>query len=165
MSYYHYLATGILLLTMAIATLRILAGEQKGWPDGHQYLDCGTSGGVYGLSVDTVLWLVVQVAQYLSVPPFSGTRTRIPLQPAQIHTLAQLVPSMDGCTGGGPGAGHFVKMVHNGVSGIMQAYAEGFNISQDANLGSKYVKEGDAEVAPMENPADYQYDIDCVEVG
>jgi 6-phosphogluconate dehydrogenase len=66
---------------------------------------------------------------------------------------------------GGPGAGHFVKMVHNGVEyGIMQAYAEGFNILHHGDLGSKYVKEGDAEVAPMENPADYQYDIDTVEV-
>ena len=66
---------------------------------------------------------------------------------------------------GGPGAGHFVKMVHNGVEyGIMQAYAEGFNILHHGNLGSKYVKEGDAEVGPMENPADYQYDIDTVEV-
>ena len=56
-------------------------------------------------------------------------------------------------------------MVHNGVEyGIMQAYAEGFNILHHGNLGSKYVKEGDAEVAPMENPADYQYDIDTVEV-
>ena len=56
-------------------------------------------------------------------------------------------------------------MVHNGVEyGIMQAYAEGFNILHEANAGSKYVKEGDAEVAPMENPEDYQYDIDCAEV-
>ena len=66
---------------------------------------------------------------------------------------------------GGPGAGHFVKMVHNGIEyGIMQAYAEGFNILHEANAGSKYVKEGDAEVAPMDNPADYQYDIDVAEV-
>ena len=66
---------------------------------------------------------------------------------------------------GPAGAGHFVKMVHNGVEyGIMQAYAEGFNILNEANAGSKYVKEGDAEVAPMENPEDYQYDIDCAEV-
>ena len=66
---------------------------------------------------------------------------------------------------GPPGAGHFVKMVHNGVEyGIMQAYAEGFNILHEANAGSQYVKEGDAEVAPMENPADYCYDIDCAEV-
>ena len=66
---------------------------------------------------------------------------------------------------GGPGAGHFVKMVHNGVEyGIMQAYAEGFNILHEANAGSAYVKAGDAEVAPMENPEDYCYDIDCAEV-
>jgi 6-phosphogluconate dehydrogenase len=56
-------------------------------------------------------------------------------------------------------------MVHNGVEyGIMQAYAEGFNILHEADLGSFYVKEGDAEVAPMENPEDYQYDIDVAEV-
>ena len=46
----------------------------------------------------------------------------------------------------------------------MQAYAEGFNILENANAGSKYVKEGDAEVAPMENPRDYCYDIDVAEV-
>ena len=63
------------------------------------------------------------------------------------------------------GAGHFVKMVHNGIEyGIMQAYAEGFNILHEANAGSKYVKEGDAEVAPMDNPEDYCYDIDVPEV-
>ena len=66
---------------------------------------------------------------------------------------------------GGPGAGHFVKMVHNGIEyGIMQAYAEGFNILHEANAGSKYVKEGDAEVAPMDCPQDYMYDIDVAEV-
>ena len=66
---------------------------------------------------------------------------------------------------GGPGAGHFVKMVHNGVEyGIMQAYAEGFNILKNANLGSNYIHEGDAEVAPMSDPENYQYDIDVVEV-
>ena len=54
---------------------------------------------------------------------------------------------MVGCIVVPPGAGHFVKMVHNGVEyGIMQAYAEGFNILHEANAGSKYVKEGDAEV-------------------
>ena len=66
---------------------------------------------------------------------------------------------------GPAGAGHFVKMVHNGVEyGIMQAYAEGFNILHEANAGAQYVKEGDAEVAPMDNPADYCYDIDVAEV-
>ena len=58
-----------------------------------------------------------------------------------------------------------MKMFHNGVEyGIMQAYAEGFNILHHGDLGSKYVKEGDAEGCPMENPEDYQYDIDTVEV-
>jgi len=66
---------------------------------------------------------------------------------------------------GDAGAGHFVKMVHNGIEyGIMQAYAEGFNILHEANAGSAYVAEGDAEVAPMENPADYQYDINVAKV-
>ena len=66
---------------------------------------------------------------------------------------------------GPAGAGHFVKMVHNGVEyGIMQAYAEGFNILHEADAGSKYVKEGDAEVAPMSDPENYQYDIDVSEV-
>ena len=56
-------------------------------------------------------------------------------------------------------------MVHNGVEyGIMQAYAEGFNILHHGNLGSNYTKEGDAEVGLMENPKDYEYDIDCAEV-
>ena len=56
-------------------------------------------------------------------------------------------------------------MVHNGVEyGIMQAYAEGFNILHHGNLGSNYTKEGDAESSPMENPKDYEYDIDCAEV-
>ena len=46
----------------------------------------------------------------------------------------------------------------------MQAYAEGFNILHEADAGSKYVKEGDAEVAPMSDPENYQYDIDVSEV-
>ena len=102
MSYYHYLATGILLLTMAIATLRILAGEQKGWLRlASNILTAVLVVEFTVWSVDTVLWLVVQVAQYLSVPPFSAhSHLALPLQPAQIHSLAQLVPSMGGYTAG-----------------------------------------------------------------
>ena len=56
-------------------------------------------------------------------------------------------------------------MVHNGVEyGIMASYAEGFNILHEANAGSQYVKEGDAEVAPMADPESYCYDIDVAEV-
>ena len=56
-------------------------------------------------------------------------------------------------------------MVHNGIEyGIMQAYAEGFGILHEANAGAAYVAAGDAEVAPMDCPADYCYDIDVSEV-
>ena len=60
----------------------------------------------------------------------------------------------------GHGAGHFVKMVHNGIEyGLMAAYAEGLNILKHANAG-KASREADAETAPMSNPEFYQYDID-----
>ena len=133
---------------------------------GIEYIDCGTSGGVYGL--DRGYCLMV-----------GGTNCAVSTCSPIFRALAPGIGAADrtdplsGATSaeygwlhcGGPGAGHFVKMVHNGVEyGIMQAYAEGFNILHEANAGSKYVKEGDAEVAPMENPADYCYDIDCAEV-
>ena len=133
---------------------------------GIQYLDCGTSGGVYGLERGYCL-MVGGASGAVSVcaPIFRALAPGISAAP-RTDTFTRATSAEYGwlhC--GGPGAGHFVKMVHNGVEyGIMQAYAEGFNILHHGNLGSKYVKEGDAEVAPMENPADYQYDIDTVEV-
>ena len=74
-------------------------------------------------------------------------------------------PAENGYLHCGPnGAGHFVKMVHNGIEyGIMAAYAEGLNILHSAGVG-KEVLEGDAETAPMEHPEYYQYDINTVEV-
>ena len=100
MSYYHYLATGILLLTMAIATLRILAGEQKGWLRWASNILTAVLVVEFTVwSVDTVLWLVVQVAQYLSVPPFSGhSHLALPLQPAQTLIQTQHLLSTVGCT-------------------------------------------------------------------
>jgi 6-phosphogluconate dehydrogenase len=133
---------------------------------GIQYLDCGTSGGVYGLERGFCLMVggtntAVSVCSpiFRALAPGIGSASRT--DPFSYETSAE-----HGWLHCGPaGAGHFVKMVHNGVEyGIMQAYAEGFNILHEANAGSKYVKEGDAEVAPMENPADYQYDIDVAEV-
>ncbi len=133
---------------------------------GIQYIDCGTSGGVYGLDRGYCLMVggtntAVSVCSpiFRALAPGIGAATRTnPLSHATSAEYGWLH-----C--GGPGAGHFVKMVHNGVEyGIMQAYAEGFNILHEANAGSQYVKEGDAEVAPMDNPEDYQYDINCAEV-
>ena len=133
---------------------------------GMSYLDCGTSGGVYGL--DRGYCLMVGGANFAvsacapifrALAPGIGSATRT--NPLDYETSAE--HGWLHC--GPPGAGHFVKMVHNGVEyGIMQAYAEGFNILHEANAGSAYVKAGDAEVAPMENPEDYQYDIDVAEV-
>ena len=133
---------------------------------GIQFIDCGTSGGVYGLErgyclmvggSNTAVSVCTPIFRALAPGIAAATRT----DPYTRATSAEY--GWLHC--GGPGAGHFVKMVHNGVEyGIMQAYAEGFNILHHGDLGSKYVKEGDAEVAPMENPADYQYDIDVVEV-
>ena len=135
---------------------------------GIQYLDCGTSGGVYGLERGYCL-MVGGANHAVSVcrPIFDALAPGIDAAPRTTDRRGyELYPEEYGwmhC--GDPGAGHFVKMVHNGIEyGIMQAYAEGFNILHEANAGAKYVKEGDAEVAPMENPADYCYNIDCAEV-
>ena len=133
---------------------------------GIQYIDCGTSGGVYGLErgyclmvggSDTAVSICAPIFRALAPGIASAPRTD-PMTKATSAEYGWLH-----C--GPPGAGHFVKMVHNGVEyGIMQAYAEGFNILHEANAGSKYVKAGDAEVAPMEDPKGYCYDIDCAEV-
>ena len=100
MSYYHYLATGILLLTMAIATLKTLDAGQNGWKNlASNILTVVLVVEFTVWSVDTVLWLVVQVAQYLSVPPFSAhSHLALVLQPALTHTLAQPVLNMVGYT-------------------------------------------------------------------
>ena len=133
---------------------------------GIQYLDCGTSGGVYGLERGYCLMVGgANFAVSVCAPIFRALAPGIGGAPRTDPLSHETSAEHGWLHCGPPGAGHFVKMVHNGVEyGIMQAYAEGFNILHEANAGSKYVKEGDAEVAPMENPADYQYDIDCAEV-
>ena len=133
---------------------------------GIEYIDCGTSGGVYGL--DRGYCLMVggsNRAVSRCAPIFRALAPGIGGAP-RTDSLSKETSAEFGWLHCGPaGAGHFVKMVHNGVEyGIMQAYAEGFNILHEANAGAKYVKEGDAEVAPMENPEDYCYDVDVAEV-
>ena len=133
---------------------------------GIQYLDCGTSGGVYGLERGYCL-MVGGSDQAVSVcsPIFRALSPGVGAAPRTDPKSYLTSPEFGWLHCGPAGAGHFVKMVHNGVEyGIMQAYAEGFNILHEANAGSAYVAEGDAEVAPMEDPRDYQYDINCAEV-
>ena len=133
---------------------------------GIQYLDCGTSGGVYGLERGYCLMVGgSDSAVSVCAPIFRALAPGIGGAPRTDPVSQRTSAEYGWLHCGPPGAGHFVKMVHNGVEyGIMQAYAEGFNILHEANAGSAYVKEGDAEVAPMENPKDYCYDIDVAEV-
>ena len=133
---------------------------------GIQYIDCGTSGGVYGLERGYCLMVGgANTAVSTCAPIFRALAPGITAAPRTDAYSRATSAEYGWLHCGGPGAGHFVKMVHNGVEyGIMQAYAEGFNILHHGNLGSNYTKEGDAEVAPMENPKDYEYDIDCAEV-
>ena len=133
---------------------------------GISYIDCGTSGGVYGLDRGYCLMVGggnTAVATCKSI--FDALSPGISSAP-RTNFDSDITSAEHGwlhC--GGPGAGHFVKMVHNGIEyGIMQAYAEGFNIIKNANAGAKYVREGDAEVAPMADPESYCYDIDVAEV-
>jgi 6-phosphogluconate dehydrogenase len=133
---------------------------------GIHHVDVGTSGGVYGLERGFCLMIggeqdVVERLYPLfgSIAPGVDAAKRTP---GRSGTPS---PSESGFLHCGPnGAGHFVKMVHNGIEyGIMAAYAEGLNILHGANVG-KAVLEGDAETAPMEHPEYYQYDINTAEV-
>jgi len=130
------------------------------------FVDCGTSGGVFGLERGYCLMIggpdgaVERLdSVFASLAPGVESAERTPGREGDVST------SENGYLHCGPnGAGHFVKMVHNGIEyGIMAAYAEGLNILKNANAG-KVQREADAETAPMEQPEYYQYDLDLPEV-
>jgi 6-phosphogluconate dehydrogenase len=130
------------------------------------YLDCGTSGGVWGLDRGFCLMIggetdVVQRLDpiFKSIAPGAGSAPPTPGRTRQGGTAP------DGYLHCGPnGAGHFVKMVHNGVEyGMMSAIAEGLSIIKHANAG-KTSQVADAETTPLRDPEAYQYDIDAGEV-
>jgi 6-phosphogluconate dehydrogenase len=130
-------------------------------PKGIQYVDVGTSGGVWGLERGYCLMIGGPTAavEYLepifkTIAPGVGDIPRTPGR-EKIGGTAE-----EGYLHCGPsGAGHFVKMVHNGMEyGIMAAYAEGLNILHHANIGHK-VGEVDAETTPLRDPQDYQFDF------
>jgi 6-phosphogluconate dehydrogenase len=133
---------------------------------GVDYIDCGTSGGVFGLDRGYCLMIGGPGAAVERLDPIFAT-----LAPG-VESAARTPgrsgdarPAENGYLHCGPsGAGHFVKMVHNGIEyGVMAAYAEGLNILANANAG-KVQREADAETAPLEHPEYYQYDIDVSEV-
>jgi 6-phosphogluconate dehydrogenase len=135
-------------------------------PNGIHYVDVGTSGGVFGLDRGFCLMIGAEDDVFAHLEPIlrsiaSGmdAAERTPGRSGE-PTMAER-----GYLHCGPnGAGHFVKMVHNGIEyGIMAAYAEGLNILKNANAG-KVTREMDAETAPLEEPQFYRYDIDIPEV-
>lgn len=133
---------------------------------GIAFLDCGTSGGVYGLERGYCLMVGGETNAVSSCSPiFNALAPGIDVAPRTLPNT-DVTPAENGwlhC--GSAGAGHLVKCIHNGIEyGQMAALAEGLNILQKANLGSTYVREGDAEVAPMDNPMDYCYDLDIPEI-
>jgi 6-phosphogluconate dehydrogenase len=136
-------------------------------PQGINYVDVGTSGGVWGLERGYCLMIggPEEAVQRLDpvfatiAPGVDGAPERTPGRSGDPS------PSEQGYLHCGPtGAGHFVKMVHNGIEyGVMAAYAEGLNVLHGANAG-KEQQEVDAETAPLRDPEYYAYDIDIGEV-
>jgi 6-phosphogluconate dehydrogenase len=139
---------------------------QKLAPKGIHYVDVGTSGGVWGLERGYCLMI-------------GGPKSAVDRLDAIFRTLAPgrdsapPTPNRDRRDGtseegylhcGPAGAGHFVKMVHNGIEyGLMAAYAEGLNILKHANVG-KQNQSADAETTPLRNPEYYQYEFDLGDV-
>ena len=135
-------------------------------PTGIHYVDCGTSGGVFGLERGYCLMIggEKQIVRYLdpifrSIAPGVGAAPRTP---GREGTVGQAEHGYLHC--GPVGAGHFVKMVHNGIEyGLMAAYAEGMNILRHANAG-KRLRAADAETAPLRDAQFYQYDLDLPQI-
>ncbi|MCL4290040.1 MAG: decarboxylating 6-phosphogluconate dehydrogenase [Thermoleophilia bacterium] len=130
------------------------------------YVDVGTSGGVFGLERGFCLMIggETEIVERLD-PVFRTLAPGIGAAPRTEGRRGEPSRSEHGYLHCGPnGAGHFVKMVHNGIEyGIMAAYAEGLNVLHRANVG-KESREASAEVTPLRNPGDYQYDLDVVEI-
>ena len=133
---------------------------------GIHYVDVGTSGGIWGLERGYCMMIggetdVVHRLDpiFATLAPGRGDASRTPGREKLGGTAEQ------GYLHCGPsGAGHFVKMVHNGIEyGIMAAYAEGMGILQAANAG-KRVSEIDAETTPLREPSHYQYDLNLADV-
>jgi 6-phosphogluconate dehydrogenase len=144
-----------------IARAKALAPKQL------HYVDVGTSGGVFGLERGFCLMIGGDTEAverldpiWATIAPGSGTAEPTPGRTRKGGTAP------DGYLHCGPaGAGHFVKMVHNGIEyGMMAAIGEGLSIIKHANVGTTEAAEGDAENTPLRNPEHYQYDIDVAEV-
>jgi 6-phosphogluconate dehydrogenase len=133
---------------------------------GIHYVDVGTSGGVFGLERGFCLMIggedeIVRRLDPIFAALASGVEAA-PRTPGREGTQGTAEAGYLHC--GPVGAGHFVKMVHNGIEyGIMAAYAEGFNVLRHANAGA-VGRDADAETAPLRDGAFYRYDLDVAEI-
>jgi 6-phosphogluconate dehydrogenase len=132
---------------------------------GIRFVDVGTSGGVWGLERGFCLMIGGEQAVVQYLDPIFATL-------APVSTAAPAAPGRSGASTadrgylhcGPTGAGHFVKMVHNGIEyGVMAAYAEGLNILRHANVGAR-THARDAETTPLKHPEFYQYDFNMAEI-
>jgi 6-phosphogluconate dehydrogenase len=134
---------------------------------GIHYVDCGTSGGVWGLDRGYCLMIGGEdeaVARldpiFMTIAPGEGSA-----EPTPGRSLADSTAPHGYLHCGPNGAGHFVKMVHNGIEyGMMAAIAEGLSIIKHADVGLAGHQEVDAETTPLRDPQAYQYQIDVGEV-
>jgi 6-phosphogluconate dehydrogenase len=135
-------------------------------PKGIHYVDVGTSGGVWGLrrGYSMMIGGEEKVVQHLD-PIFVTLAPGIGDIPRTSGRGKLGGTSEQGYLRCGPnGAGHFVKMVHNGIEyGLMAAYAEGLSILRDANIG-KQLQDPDAETTPLRDPGHYQYDLNLGDI-
>jgi 6-phosphogluconate dehydrogenase len=135
-------------------------------PKGIHYVDAGTSGGVRGLERGYCLMIGGEAEVVRHLDPIFKTlapgQGDIPRTPGREQAKGTAEEGYLHC--GPSGAGHFVKMVHNGIEyGLMAAYAEGLNILKHANVG-KQTQTADAETTPLRTPELYQYDLDLAEI-
>jgi 6-phosphogluconate dehydrogenase len=133
---------------------------------GIHYLDVGTSGGTWGLERGYCLMIGGEAEPVRRLTPIFTTlapgRGSLPRTPGRENVGGTAEEGYLHC--GPSGAGHFVKMVHNGIEyGLMAAYAEGLNILRNANIG-KVQHDVDAETAPLQHPEFYQYDVPVADV-
>jgi 6-phosphogluconate dehydrogenase len=133
---------------------------------GIHYVDVGTSGGVWGLERGYCMMIGGEAATVKHLDPIFKRLAPgvgdIPRTPGREKVKGTAEEGYLHC--GPSGAGHFVKMVHNGIEyGLMAAYAEGLNILKHANVG-KQRREVDAETTPLRQPELYQYDMNLADI-
>jgi 6-phosphogluconate dehydrogenase len=133
---------------------------------GIHYVDCGTSGGVFGLERGYCLMIGGEPVAVRKLEPLFKTLAPGPGNVTPSIGVSEASTAPQGYLHCGPsGAGHFVKMVHNGIEyGLMAAYAEGFNILRHADIGKRHAGDADAETTPLRNAKYFQYDFDLSEI-